>query len=145
MEFLVLDWLPCSQSDPHRTLPTCISWRATELFIESRRPQYEWRRWREIDCRTLKSGRYSSPIVLEMLYETLLVGNRKPGNGNDFYPGDTFTRTDWCVDTRQDRVTEENSCREGATSDWGMIRLLIVVGHTLRHTRRKRSVLAGPL
>jgi hypothetical protein len=41
-------------------------------------------------------------IELEALYETLLVGNRKSGDGDDFYSGGTFTRTDRGPDTGKD-------------------------------------------
>ena len=51
------------------------------------------------------------------------VGNGKPGDGDDFYSSDTFTRTDRYIDTKQDRLTEENRCRERATSDRSMFRL----------------------
>lgn len=59
-------------------------------------------------------------FMLEVQDETLLVGNRKPWDGHDLYPGDTLTRTDQCVDTGKTRAAEEIRGRKGSASVGGM-------------------------
>jgi len=66
----------------------------------------------------------SDGLVLLDFLSFRLLGHRKLGNGNDIYFSIPSKRGDWCVNSREDRIREEDRSRERETSVRGTFFLL---------------------